>query len=125
MDVRAVTGDEVRALSLALPGVTETETWGDEDNPGHPTFRVRDRIFVIMAVDERGGSIRTSAGEQVELMSAFPDAARQAAYVGRFGWVDVDFAGIPDVVLREVIEAAWARTAPRKVVAAWQAAGPR
>jgi len=120
-----VTGSDVRALCLSLPEATEIETWGDGDDPGHPTFRVRDRIFVIMAVDGRGGSIRTSAGEQAELMSAFPDAARHAAYVGRFGWVDVDFARIPDEVLREVIEAAWARTAPKKVVAAWQAVGPR
>jgi len=115
-----VTGGEVRALCLALPDTTEKETWADEVNPGHPTFRVRDKIFVIMAVDGTGGSIKTSLGEQAELMSAFPEAARFASYVGRFGWVDVEFAGIPDEVLREVIEGAWARTAPRKVAEAWR-----
>ena len=115
-----MTGGEVRALCLALPDTTEKETWGDEVNPGHPTFRVRDRIFVIMASDETGGSIKTSPGEQAELMSAFPDAARFASYVGRFGWVDVEFGGIPDEVLREVIEGAWARTAPKKVADAWR-----
>jgi predicted DNA-binding protein (MmcQ/YjbR family) len=118
---RAVTGDEVRALCLALPETTEKETWGDESTPGHPTFRIRDRIFVIMAEDGSGGSIRTTMGEQSDLMSAFPEAARSAAYVGRFGWVDVDFDGIPDEVLREVIEAAWARTAPKKLAGAWRA----
>ena len=51
MGKRAVTGDEVRALCLALPETTEKETWGDEPTPGHPTFRVRDKIFVIMAED--------------------------------------------------------------------------
>jgi predicted DNA-binding protein (MmcQ/YjbR family) len=115
-----VTGDEVRALCLALPETTEKETWGDDENPGHPTFRVRDKIYVIMAVDGSGGSIRTSMAEQSDLTSAFPDAARIAGYVGRFGWVDVDFAGIPDEVLREVIESAWARTAPKKLATAWQ-----
>ncbi len=90
-----MTGDEVRALCLALPETTEKETWADEANPGHPTFRIRDKIFVIMAVDGSGGSIRTSLGEQSDLMSAFPDAARSASYVGRYGWVDVDFDGIP------------------------------
>ncbi len=115
-----MTGGDVRALCLELPETTEKATWGDEENAGHPTFRVRDKIFVIMSDDETGGSIKTSHGEQAELMSAFPDAARSAAYVGRFGWVDVDFAGIPDEVLREVIEAAWARTAPKKVAAAWR-----
>ena len=116
-----MTGAEVRTLCLSLPETTEKETWGDEENAGHPTFRVRDKIFVIMAVDGSGGSIKTSLGEQAELTTAFPDAARYAAYVGRFGWVDVDFAGIPDEVLREIIEGAWARTAPKKLAAAWQA----
>jgi predicted DNA-binding protein (MmcQ/YjbR family) len=113
----AVTGDEVRAHCLALPEVTEKETWGDAETPGHPTFRVKDKIFVIMATDGSGASIKTSSGEQAELVSAFPDAARSAAYVGRYGWVDVDFAGIPDEVLREIIDAAWARTAPKRLVA--------
>ena len=116
-----MTGAEVRSLCLSLPEVTEKETWGDEENPGHPTFRIRDRIFVIMATDESGGSIRTSHGEQGELTSAFPEAARIAAYVGRYGWTDVEFAGIPDAVLSEVLEAAWERTAPKTVAKAWRA----
>ncbi len=117
-----MTGSDVRELCLALPETTEKETWGDAETPGHPTFRVRDKIFVIMAVDETGGSVKTSPGEQAELMSAFPDSARFASHVGRFGWVDVDFGGIPDVVLREVIESAWARTAPTRLAEAWRAA---
>jgi hypothetical protein len=121
MDVGAMTGDEVRAFCLALPEVTEKATWGDDEHAGHPTFRVKDKIFVIMADDGSGGSIKTSAGEQADLISAFPDAARFAAYVGRYGWVDVEFAGIPDEVLREIIEGAWARTAPKRLAAAWGA----
>jgi hypothetical protein len=75
-----------------------------------------------MADDESGGSIKTSHGEQGELVSAFPDAARVAAYVGRYGWTDVEFAGIPREVLREVIEEAWARTAPKRLADAWRGA---
>jgi predicted DNA-binding protein (MmcQ/YjbR family) len=113
-----VTGDEVRAFCLALPEVTEKETWGDAENQGHPTFRVKDKIFVIMATDGSGGSIKTSPAEQGELLAAFPEAARSAAYVGRYGWVDVDFGGLPDEVLREIIQGAWARTAPKRLAAA-------
>ena len=114
-----MTGAEVRALCRSLPDVTETLTWGDAEHDGHPTFRVNDRIFVIMAEDESGGSIRTSAAEQGELIAAFPDAVRSAAYVGRFGWVEVDFGGLPDEVLREIVGAAWARTAPKRLAATW------
>jgi predicted DNA-binding protein (MmcQ/YjbR family) len=122
MGGRPVTGDEVRALCLSLPEATEKETWGDADNPGHPTFRVKDKIFVIMAVDGSGGSVKTSTEEQTALLASFPDAAKYAAYTGRYGWVDLDFAGIPDEVLRETIEGAWARTAPKKLAADWRAA---
>ena len=116
-----MTGDEVRALCLSLPEATEKETWGDDSNPGHPTFRVRDKIFVIMAGDGSGGSVKTSMEEQTALMASFPEAAWYAAYTGRFGWVELDFAAIPDEVLRETIEGAWARTAPKKLADAWRA----
>ena len=116
-----MTGDEVRTICLSLPETTEKETWGDEENRGHPTFRVHDRIFVLMGTDERGASIKTSMDEQAALISAFPDGAHVAAYTGRFGWVDVAFDAIPDEVLRETIENAWARTAPKRLAAAWRA----
>jgi len=116
-----MTGADVRALCLSLPEATEKETWGDEDNPGHPTFRVRDKIFVLMGTDERGASIKTSMDEQAALISAFPNAAHVAAYTGRFGWVDIEFAAIPDEVLRETIENAWARTAPKQLATIWRA----
>lgn len=115
-----MTAEEVRAICLAMPETSEKETWGDEEHRGHPTFRVRDRIFVLMGTDEQGASIKTSMDEQAALISAFPDAAHVAAYTGRFGWVDVEFAAIPDEVLRETIENAWARTAPKKLAAAWR-----
>ena len=38
-----MTGSQLRELALGLPGAQERETWG------HPTFRVRDKIFVSMA----------------------------------------------------------------------------
>ncbi len=116
-----MTGEDVRALCLSLPETTEKETWGDESNPGHPTFRVRDKIFVIMAVDGSGGSVRTTLDEQAALLSAFPDTASVASHVGRFGWVDLHFTTVPDEVLRETIEGAWARTAPKKLAADWRA----
>jgi hypothetical protein len=59
--------------------------------------------------------IKTSTDEQTALLLAsFPDAAKYAAYTGRFGWVDVDFAGMPDEVLRETIERTPGRGRPRR-----------
>ncbi len=116
-----MTGAEVRDLCLSLPEVTEKATWGDEETPGHPTFRVRDKIFVIMGSDERGGTIKTSAGEQAELISGVPRRrhATRRTSGGSAGWMSSS-RGIPDEILREVLQAAWARTAPKKLAAAWQ-----
>jgi hypothetical protein len=77
-----MTGDDVRALCLSLPESTEKETWGDETTPGHPTFRVRDKIFVIMGTDGAGGSVKTSLEEQAALISAFPEGARSGRIRG-------------------------------------------
>jgi len=43
-----VTAAELRELALGLPGAQERETWG------HPTFRVRDKIFASMYEGDDG-----------------------------------------------------------------------
>jgi hypothetical protein len=123
---RAVNGTELRALCLSFPEVTEKLTWGDAEHAGDMTFRVRDKIFVITGEPEHstGASIRTTLEQQADLIAAFPDAFSSAPYVGRFGWVSVDLRKAPDEVIRDVVASAWARTAPKKVAAAY-AAGTR
>ena len=117
-----VTGDDVRALCLSLPEATEKETWGDDENPGHPTFRVKDKIFVIMAVDGSGGSVKTSTEEQTALIAASRTRRSTPPTSGAMAGSTSTSTGIPDEVLRETIEGAWARTAPKKLAAEWRAA---
>jgi hypothetical protein len=118
--VGAVTIDELRAFCLSLPGSHEKETWGDAEHAGDITFRVKDRIYVMTGPDGKGGaSIRTSLDQQAELLDTFPGVFRSSAYVGRFGWVSVDFDAVDDELLRGIIEGAWRRTAPKAVVAAF------
>lgn len=118
-----MTGAELRALCLSFPETTEKLTWGDAEHAGDLTFRIRDRIFAITGDEHStGASVRTSLDQQSDLMAAFPDAFTSAPYVGRFGWVSVDLTKAPDEVIREVVESAWLRTAPKKVAAAFAAA---
>jgi hypothetical protein len=117
-----MTIDELRAFCMALPGTTEKETWGDAEHAGDITFRVKDRIYVITGPDGKGGaSIRTSLEQQAELLETFPNAFTSSAYVGRFGWVSVDVDAVDDELLRDIIEGAWRRTAPKAVVKAYDA----
>jgi hypothetical protein len=117
-----VTGAELRALCLSFPDVTEKLTWGDAEHAGDMTFRIRDKIFVITGDESStGASIRTSLEQQADLLAAFPDAFKSAAYVGRFGWVSADLTKAPDEVVRDVVEGAWLRTAPKKTAEAYRA----
>ena len=81
------------------------------------TFRVRDRIYVITGPHGGSASIRTSMDQQAELLDAFPDTFSSAAYVGRFGWVNVKLDAVDPELIRGVIVSAWRRTAPKAVVA--------
>ena len=108
-----VTIDELRALCMALPGTHEKETWGDADHAGDVTFRVRDRIYVITGQEGGHASVRTTIEQQADLVDTFPGLIAPAPYVGRFGWVNVDLAGLDAEVIRGIIVSAWRRTAPR------------
>ena len=117
-----MTGDEVRALCLGLPGThREGDLGRRRAQPGHPTFRVRDKIYVIMAEDGSGGSIRTSKEEQAALIAAFPDAAYVAGYVGRFGWVDLVVRTDPGRGPARDHRSGMGPDGPQEVAAAWRA----
>jgi len=112
-----ITQEELREVALSLPEAEERETWGE------PTFRVRDKIFLMLAPDGATASVKASLTEQAHLVESHPEAFAVAAYTGRFGWVSVRLAAVEPDLMRELIAAAWRRTAPKRLVAAHEA-GP-
>jgi len=118
---RAIDIDELRAFCLGLPETHEQETWGDAEHAGDVTFRVRGKIYLITGQEGGGASIRTDRDQQADLIAAFPEAVSVAPYVGRFGWVSVRLDALDGSVVRDVIVSAWRRTAPKAVVAAFDA----
>ncbi|RMH79016.1 MAG: MmcQ/YjbR family DNA-binding protein, partial [Actinomyces sp.] len=75
-----------REVCLAFPEAIEKTTWG------HPTFRVRDRIFASFAVDEESGratmTMKAPPGEQ-EVLLAVGHPFFLPRYVGSKGWIGV------------------------------------
>jgi hypothetical protein len=112
-----LTGADLRRLALALPEVVEKLTW-DVDI----TFRVRDKIFAITDAVGDEASIKATLEAQQAMVSSDPETFRVSAYTGRFGWTTVTLARISEAELAELLEDAWRRTAPKKLVAAYQAA---
>jgi len=90
---------KLRKLCAELPETEELETWG------HPTFRVRDKIFASFGESE--DQLRIGCKQTVIDQTALVKDPRFsiAKYVGRYGWIsiaaeEVKWPMIEDLVLR-------------------------
>jgi hypothetical protein len=102
--------DQFRRLCLSLPEAEELETWGEA------TFRVKGRIFAMGSPDGGHVSVKASLDDQAGLVAMDSKTFSVSAYTGRFGWVTVRLARLnPDLAAR-LLQNAWARTAPRRLV---------
>lgn len=102
--------EEFRRFALALPEAEERETWG------HPTFRIRDKMFAALSDDGASASVKATKDEQKALLAEEPEIFSFPAYVGRHGWVGIDVTRIDADHLRELITEAWRLTAPKRLV---------
>lgn len=114
----SVTYDQVRDWVLALPGGTEVYV----ENWGHNTLRYADKMFASGGGEGGTITVKASPEDQAELIAAAPQVYSVAPYVGRYGWVRVVLAAADPDELRQVVIEAWRRTAPRKVVKAYDSA---
>jgi hypothetical protein len=112
------TPEDVRAIVATLPGATEQETWG------HPTFRVRSKMFAGMAADGTTVSVKAVKEEQEALTQTAPDTFFVPKYVGVHGWVGVTLARVDGAELEELLTEAWRMTAAKRVVAEFDAEHP-
>ncbi|MFZ0324673.1 MAG: MmcQ/YjbR family DNA-binding protein [Actinomycetes bacterium] len=111
--MRHSSADHVREVALALPETTEQLTW-----EVHPTFRVRNKIFVILGEDGTTATVKASLDDQKALIQQSPDTYSVAAHVGRFGWVSVVLGRADKTEIAELVEEAWRAVAPKRLVAA-------
>lgn len=108
-----VTSAQLRDLALELPGVAERETWG------HPTFRVRDKIFAGLSDDGTSATVKATPEEQEALVGGDPETYGVASHVGRYGWTTIRLDRADADEVRELVVEAWRRTAPKRAVAAF------
>jgi predicted DNA-binding protein (MmcQ/YjbR family) len=104
--------EHVRAIVRRLPETTEVEAWG------HPTFRVKDKIFVGYGVENGGASlgVKTTPDMQAALVSSDPRFSI-AAYVGKHGWVSMSLAGAVDLAeVEALVRGSYRLVAPSKLV---------
>ncbi|MCE9593464.1 MAG: MmcQ/YjbR family DNA-binding protein [Planctomycetes bacterium] len=97
--VRAVLA-KVRKFCLALPGATETPTWG------HPNFRVDAKIFAAFGHYEGRPSLGTKQTKPDQLALCSDPRFFVSPYVGKHGWTSarvdlgIEWGMLEDLVLR-------------------------
>lgn len=102
--------EALRRIALSLPDAQERETWGDA------TFRVRDKIFVIMRMDGKRASIKATREEQQALIEENPSAYYLPEYVAQHGWIGVRLPRARTNEVAELVTDAWRMTAPKRLV---------
>jgi hypothetical protein len=112
-----VTRDEFRHAALGFPQSAEQETWG------HPTFRVRGKMFATMSADDDAATVKASKEAQAALVGSEPETFSVPAYVGQHGWVGIRLDRVDPQEAVELLDEAWRATAPKRVVAAYDAGG--
>jgi hypothetical protein len=110
--------ERLRKLCLALPEVEEKPFGGHTA----PAFRVRDKLFVMTAEDGTWMNLKGAPGVQQALIASDPDRFFVPRYTGKNGWIGVRLDVEQDWdELAELVEEAWRRTAPKRVVAQFEA----
>ena len=105
-----------RAVCLAFPEAEERITWG------HPTFRVRDRIFASFGPTDDDPprhvmTMKTAPGEQ-EMLLAVGDPFFYPKYVGSKGWIGIFVDESTDwAEVAELVEDSYRTIAPKTLVA--------
>lgn len=103
--------DRLRRLCLALPEATEVLTWED-----HPTFRVRDKIFVIASATADAITLKATKDDQEALVATHPRIT-PAPYLARGGWVSVDLSGkgLDWAMVEDLVKDSYRLIAPKRL----------
>ncbi|HEX3841019.1 MAG TPA: MmcQ/YjbR family DNA-binding protein [Acidimicrobiales bacterium] len=106
--------ERLRRICLGFPEATEKAFGGHTA----PSFRVRDKLFVMTSEDGTSMTCKAPPGDQAMLVAADPDRYFVPAYVGPKGWIGIRLdPGLDWVEIAEIAEESYRMTAPKKLVA--------
>ena len=108
---RGVTSDDARRLLLALPGVEEGPCYGT------PGWRVKKRFLARLKEDGETLVVKVGDEERDILMAADPEVFFLTPHYFGYPTVLIRLPKIGKELLREVLERAWRRIAPKRLPA--------
>ena len=111
--------NELRAHAMRYPGVTEDFPWGER------AIKINGKAFIFMRADGDGISLSVKLPQSRDMAVDFPWAEPTHYGLGKHGWVTAKFdskAKPPIDLIKAWIDESFRAVAPKKVVAAWDAA---
>ncbi len=110
----------LRDICLSLPEAAERAFGGHTA----PSFRIRDKLFVMTSEDGLSMTFKAGPGVQEALVAAAPDRFFVPAYVGPKGWVGARLDVDQDwQEIAELVEDSYRMIAPKRLAALLD--GPR
>jgi hypothetical protein len=110
-----MTFEDVRAIALELPGVSEASARGVH------SFMVRRTLFLRLLADGETLLLRTDRFERDHLLTTASGVFFVTPQIREHPWVFARLRDADPPQLRELIQDAWRRTAPRTLVDAFDA----
>lgn len=107
-----MTEETVRRLLLALPGVEEGPCYGT------PGFRVRGKFLARLKEDHQTVVVKCGFDERDFRMRADPATFFTTDHYRGYPTVLIRMSRVDPGDLRDVLEVAWRRSAPKRLVAA-------
>ena len=109
--------DTVREFALALPGAEEAPSYGT------PGFRVRGgRLFARMLEDRDSVVVKIDFADRAALAASDPDTFFWTPHYEKYPMLVVRLSRVGSEELRELLVEAWRLSAPKRLVAAYDAA---
>lgn len=118
MSVPVVTFGTVRAIALDMPETVEMDHWGK------PSFRIYGRIFATVP-DLHHLNVMIDPLEVESVVKVAPSACSELHWGKEVRGVQVDLRRASRRLVGDLLEAAWRRRAPKRLVAAGQPKGRR
>jgi hypothetical protein len=103
----------VRELALALPEAEQ------HDHRGHPSFRVKGKIFATLWPHEQRAVLKLAPAEQSALVALDPQTFSPVPGAwGNQGWTNVQLQTAERAILQTALKSAWREVAPKRLLAA-------
>lgn len=107
--------ENLRNICLALPEAVEII-----DGFGHNTFKINGKSFVISGESEKGFSMSFKSDRETQELLLQKEHFFKTPYIGHHGWVSIlNPHGEDWDELTDLIQEAYLRAAPKRLVKKW------